>query len=411
MGVEKLELMIHDLMLKTPRLRHAVNGLYQRVMWLVSPKIKSEGNIRRVSPDDKMEYFFGYYDKSPWDESGRYMLCLRAKNTTKSVSPDEPAEIIRIDTEDGTYEKLAQTSTWNVQQGCMLGWLPDGGIIYNDLRFGDYRAVILSPEGEERVLDLPVYTVSQDGRTALSLDFSRLHRLRPGYGYSAMPDRTEGELCPEGACVWRIDIPTGDVEPVITYSRLKNFDPREDMKGAEHKVNHLMLSPSGRRFMMLHRWIRNGVTKSRLLTCDIDGGNLYCLSDNDYVSHCCWHGENEILSYCSKPDGGKAYWLMTDRTQEYRRLWPQLALDGHPTYSTDGRVVTDTYPDRRRVQSVYIMQGDEVRRVARVFSPFRYGGNVRCDLHPRWRQDCSQVCIDASFEGRRGLYIIDVDKD
>lgn len=37
-------------------------------MYTISPKIKSEGNIIRVSPNDNThEYFFGYYDKSPWD--------------------------------------------------------------------------------------------------------------------------------------------------------------------------------------------------------------------------------------------------------------------------------------------------------------------------------------------------------
>ena len=85
-----------------------------------------------------MEYFFGYYDKSPWDVSDRYILCLRAKNTYSSVAPKEPAEIILFDTHDNnSYRVLGKTHTWNVQQGCMLQWLgPDykERIIYNDFR-------------------------------------------------------------------------------------------------------------------------------------------------------------------------------------------------------------------------------------------------------------------------------------
>ena len=39
---------------------------------------------------------------------------------------------------------------------------------------GKYCSVILDVEtGEERVLPMPVYTVSTDGKTALSLDFSQ----------------------------------------------------------------------------------------------------------------------------------------------------------------------------------------------------------------------------------------------
>ena len=96
-------------------------------MYALSPKIKSEGNITRVSPDDEYEYFFGYYDKSPWDRSERYMLCLRVQNTYKDVAPKESADIILIDTHnENQVTKIHQTHSWNVQQGCMLQWLgPD----------------------------------------------------------------------------------------------------------------------------------------------------------------------------------------------------------------------------------------------------------------------------------------------
>ena len=93
------------------------------------PKIKSEGNIVRISPDDLThEYFFGYYDKSPWDITDRYMLCMRANNTWSDVSPRETADILIIDTEKEEDDpkrtkKIAETRAWNVQQACMLQWL------------------------------------------------------------------------------------------------------------------------------------------------------------------------------------------------------------------------------------------------------------------------------------------------
>ena len=58
-------------------------------------------------------------------------------------------------------------------------------IIFNDFRNGKYCSVILNIKTkEEKVLDMPVYSVSNDGEFALTLDFSRLHRLRKGMGYS-----------------------------------------------------------------------------------------------------------------------------------------------------------------------------------------------------------------------------------
>ena len=55
---------------KFPIIKKVVKRVYQLGMYAISKKIKSEGNIIRLSPNDcKHEYFFGYYDKSPWDKT------------------------------------------------------------------------------------------------------------------------------------------------------------------------------------------------------------------------------------------------------------------------------------------------------------------------------------------------------
>jgi Tol biopolymer transport system component len=178
------------------------------------------------------------------------------------------------------------------------------------------------------------------------------------------------------------------------------------MEGAEHKVNHLMIRPDGKRFMFLHRWVKGSIRYSRLLTCNSDGTNLFNLSDNDFVSHCCWKNNDQSLSYLNKKDKGKGYYLLNDFTQEYVSIYPELKMDGHPTFSPNGKsVITDTYPDRKRIQSLYKMEGTKVTRVARFFSPFKYKGDVRCDLHPRWNYSGDKVCIDATFEGKRAVYV------
>lgn len=413
MNLDKLEIWVHDYILKNAAIRHFMYGLYQRALYVISPKIDFEGNVKTITPRDGYEYLFGYYDKCPWDESGRYMLALRVKSATAEADSTAKAEIVRIDLQaDNCVEVLAITHTWNVQQGCMAQWLDGSMILYNDLRGNRYCAVILNLESkEERILDMPVYTLSADKKTALSLDFSRLHRLRPGYGYANLPEETEKEKCPDKPCIWKIDIESNTVIPLLTYADFAAFEPRPEMEGAEHKVNHLMLSPDGKRFMVLHRWFKNKVKYTRLVTCNIDGTGMYNLSDDDFVSHCCWKNVHEILSYLNKHDGGKGYYLMKDKTKEYTRMWSELAMDGHPTYSPDGElVVTDTYPNRRRIQSLYLMEGDRVKCIAKVFSPFKYGGNVRCDLHPRWSIDKKQICFDASFGGKRSVCVVDVPK-
>lgn len=420
MDIERTRKKIGRYFDKVPVVKHALKRVFQLTMFALSrEKIKVEGDVRRVTPVDDFEYFYGYYDKSPWDASGRYMICIRVKQAYKSVAPKERGEVVLVDTKnENIIIKVGKTDTWNVQQACMAQWLgPEfkSRLIYNDFRGGKYCSVIFNVEKmkEERELPMPVYDVSRNGKFALTLDFSRLHRLRPGYGYSNLKDETQGELCPDKTCIWRMELEDGKITPLLTYKDISMFEHTESMDGAEHKVNHLMISPNGERFMVLHRWFKNGLKTTRLVTCNTDGTDLYNLSDDGMASHSFWKNDKEILSFLRKKDTGDHYYLMKDKTQDYRLLWPELYFDGHCSYSPDRKyVITDCYPNSKRIAAVYLCSEDgSVKRIARVFSAFRYDNDCRCDLHPRWRRDCKQICIDSVHEGKRALYVIPLEKE
>lgn len=419
-----LEQKINYQLNKYPAVKKVIKRAYQLGCYAVSKKVKCEGNIVRMSPDDKNhEYFFGYYDKSPWDATDRYMICMRAKDTWSVPDPLDTADIMLIDTEDNnSIRKVATTHTWNVQQGCMAQWLgPDfsSRILYNDMQEGKYCSVILDiTTGEERVLPMPAYTVSADGKTALSLDFSRLHSLRLGYGYAALPELTKDVALPDTTAVWKMDVETGEVTELLKYTDFAKFQPRPEMKeeGSVHKVNHLMLSPNGKRFMVLYRWFCGQRKYTRLITCNVDGTDMYVLSDDDMVSHCYWKNDEEIIAFERKKEFGPGYYLMKDKTQEWKHLWGQLSNDGHPSYCPidNHLVVTDSYPNRARVADIKLLRDDDLdarqmKVIARVFAPFRYDNDTRCDLHPRWSRDGKKVCFDSIFEGHRGLYVVNIE--
>lgn len=422
MGIEQK---INYQLNKYPPFKKVVKRIYQGVMYAVSPKIKSEGKIARLSPDDDThEYFFGYYDKSPWDITDRYVLCLRANDTWSDVSPKEPADILLIDTKQEEscskrVRKIATTHAWNVQQSCMLQWLgPDysSKIIFNDYRNGKYCAIVFDMKtSQKKIIDMPVYTVSEDGKFALSLDFSRLYNLRPGYGYYNVPEKTKDIALPDCTAIWKVNLEDNSVVPLLKYTDFANFQPRKEMteKGAIHKVNHLMLSPNGKRFMVLYRWFNGNRKYTRLITCNVDGSDMYLLSDDDMVSHCFWKDDEHILAFENKRETGTGYYLMKDKSKEYLHCWPQFTNDGHPSYSPDRKyVVTDSYPDRARIASINIMSGDESKKenktIARVFSPFKYDNDTRCDLHPRWNHQGNRISFDSVYEGHRGLYEVKI---
>jgi len=133
--------------------------------------------IRAVTRGPK-HHFFGYYDKSPWDLEGRWMLALEVDFMDRPPKPGDAAIIGLVDLkEDSAFCPIAQTHAWNWQQGAMLQWLPGTSrrlIIYNSCQGGSFVSVIRDLDGgEERTLPLPVYTISHSGRWALTPNFSR----------------------------------------------------------------------------------------------------------------------------------------------------------------------------------------------------------------------------------------------
>ena len=278
--MSNVEQIINYQLNKYPGIKKYIKRAYQLACYAASKKIIVEGDVKRAAPNEQGEFFFGYYDKSPWDVTGRYILCMKAKDTWSEPDPIGEAEIVLFDLNlnpnDKDYCKnLATTHTWNVQQGCMAQWLgPEfsSKILYNDLRDDKYCSVILDVVSrEERILPMPVYTVSTDGITALSLDFSRLHSLRLGYGYAALPEKTKGVALPDETCIWKMDIEMGEVTPLLKYTDFAKFQPRPEIQeeGSVHKVNHLMLSPNGKRFMVLYRWFCGQRKYTRLITCNV----------------------------------------------------------------------------------------------------------------------------------------------
>jgi len=373
--------------------------------------------IRRATRGPE-HHFFGYYDKCPWDPEERYILTLETTFMDRPPKADDAAKIGVIDIkEDYAFKPLTETHAWNWQQGCMLQWLPQPrrSIIYNDLRDGRLVSIIRNIEDEDAyTLPSPIYAVSHNGEKALTLNFARLARTRPGYGYVGVPDPWAEEKKPKDDGIYLLDLTTGESDLIISIAQMAEFHPRSDMKNAVHWFNHLLFSPDDRRFIFLHRWSLRlmGPWKTRLLTADTDGGDIYLLADDDLVSHFDWCDSHHVLAWARKRGIGNHYFLFTDRSDDFQIIGRNiLTSDGHCSYSPDRRwILTDTYPDRehKRRLLLYRLDKQSLVEVGRFYSDPRLSGEIRCDLHPRWSRDGGQICIDSTHEGSRQMYVIDV---
>lgn len=401
-----------------PRLKRMAKNTYFSVGNLLSDKKTDLPGLVQIS-SDKEEHNFGYYDKCPWSRDQRYMIYVASPDAWKNYVSEKAVPIVLFDCTTGKEIILTKTHVWNSQQGCMLQWLgPDFStkILYNDFRNGKYCSVIYNLEDKsEKVLDMPVYTVSQDGKTAVSLDFSRLNTFRPGYGYSNLPDLTANEKFPDMPCMWKIDLDANRAAPLpITYKSLAEWNNQPSMYSGYHKINHIMLNPSATRFMFIHRWIVNGVTYHRLLTCDTQGEGLYLLMDDGMVSHNNWRDDTSIISYCHDRSSGDAYHILYDMTGRREVIGKNiLTVDGHPSYSPDGQyIITDTYPDFKRKQNLYLIRvcDGKIKKLGSIYSNIKYCNEMRCDLHPRWNYNSEEICFDGAAKSKRQVYTLKVDK-
>lgn len=364
-------------------------------------------------------HFFGYYDKFPWDSTGRYMLGLESTFINRPPTPDDTAIVGLIDlANDNKWKPIAETQAWNWQQGTMLRWLPtapDRMIIHNDRQDDRFVSIIRDIKtGESRTLPFPIYAVSRDGKSAVSVNFSRVHQMRPGYGYGGLPLPGDDELHPEYDGIFHVDLATGDYKLIISLDQIVNIRHDVSMEGTKHWFNHLLFNHDNTRFLFLHRWIRkDGRGRfTRMFTAKPDGSDICCVADHGMVSHFDWRNSHQILAWATQRDIGNKYFLFDDRSEEIEVIGDGiLTTDGHCSYSPDGRwILTDTYPDRERKRTLILYRPSDNYRVdiGRFFAPKELDGEIRCDLHPRWSRDGQQVCMDSVHEGHRQIYVLDV---
>lgn len=204
-------------------------------------------------------YFFGYYEKSPWSPSGKRLLACRASFEDRSPSSEDILELGVIDLFEGTtFRPFTTTRAWNWQQGCILQWLDEEHVVFNDRREGRFVAVVVNLlSGQERLLPRPVYTVVPGGKSAVSLNFARLHRLRPGYGYAGVIDTHAHINAPADDGVWLMDMTTGEASLIYSVAQAREALGDDAPKSGQHWFNHAQVSPGGKRLAFFHRWQTN----------------------------------------------------------------------------------------------------------------------------------------------------------
>ncbi|MBX2871312.1 MAG: hypothetical protein KTR30_04410 [Saprospiraceae bacterium] len=383
----------------------------------------------RVLTQGPQHHWFGYYDKLEFDPSGRYVLTAQVDFEGRSPKPDDTIRVGMIDLkQNDAWRELGTSVAWGWQQGCMLQFIPGSAskVIWNDREEDRFVSHIKDIHtGEQQTLPFPIYTLSPDGKTALSVDFERINDLRPGYGYAGIPDPNEDQLAPENAGIYRCDLETGEKELIISIAQMNAMNLKDsddpafiDFRKEKNWFNHLLFNTDGSRFVFLHRWKTPSNPKSGFNTLmyssDLKGEDIRLVDGSGYTSHFIWRDPEHLMMW-TKQNEKEAFYVFKDDGSDKGAIIGEdiMIYNGHNTYLPGNEwVLNDTYPKgEERHQRVYLFHIPTKKRIpiGDFYAPPQYKGEWRCDTHPRFSPDGTKVVIDCPVgETGRQLVMMDI---
>ncbi|WP_442507415.1 hypothetical protein SH528x_006334 [Novipirellula sp. SH528] len=377
-----------------------------------------------------LNHWFGYYDKLEFDPANRFVLSGEVAFEHRTPRAADTIRVGMVDTADNDkWITLGKSSAWGWQQGCMLQWRPqsESEVVWNDRQGDQHVCRVMDVRTKKlRTLPRPIYALSGDGKWAITADFSRIQRMRPGYGYVGLTDPCSQLRAPEDSGVWKMNMETGESELIFSLAAAARIDYQgKSLADKWNYFNHLLVSPDSSRFIVLHRWREStgdgqdaepaGRFTTRMFTVGMDGSDPYILDPSGETSHFIWRDPAHVCAW-TKPTGKRSgFYLFRDQSDEVQTVGEGvMTQNGHNTYvpHTDNEwILNDTYPQKgARTQDPYLyhVPSDRVVSLGHFYSPPEYTGEWRCDTHPRNSNDGKSVVIDSPHHEGRQLHLIDI---
>jgi len=393
--------------------------------------------MEKLITPHKKNHFYGYYDKSPLNPSKTLLISHEVDSFGRELNKNDTAKICVTNLKNGETKSVATTFAWNYQQGSQLQWISDNKIIFNSYK-EDYVAIIfdLKKFKTERILKNPIYSISDDKKIYSSIDYSRIHKFREGYGYLQKEYHKNENL---------LKICSFDNSETLVELNKEDFIEYTDMDFERCWIDHVLFAPNDHDFVFLFRSLINNSLMSYLFFYDFKNKKLYNVLNSGMAGHGSWlDSENFIIwarerqltkkinkinnsilkkiiklirligvpKFIRKNIYGDKYMQFNKREKKINKLdldIPYNIAGGHFSFTKDTNLmISDTYHNHN-YQSVlfsYNMNNKSLNK----FQKFNCIESIkdkafRCDLHPRIISN-QELIIDSTHEGFRGMYMI-----
>lgn len=420
--MNKLETVIYNIVKSHPIIKKVIKTLYQGAFDLLPRKAE----LLPVEYDYRAGYFFGFHDVSPFSMNESKCLAHKVPFDGRMPRKGESMEIGYFDVDNGkfgNFHKIADSFAWNFHKGCRLQWIDDNIVIYNtavgEKLISESKNIVTD---EIHRYDYPIDAIYNNGDVLLATNFcyERLNRCMPGYGY-AVNDGDSEEAAPNDSGLFLVDLKMNSRRMLVSLNELSLSVGKEYSAGYTHFVTHSEFSQDGNYVAFLYRAVPIGqegkdMHKTWILVYDLRADKLITLPTQQSGSHYVWNSKNQIIASCVIDN--KSCHVLYDVTnpEDYKIIAADvLNSDGHQTFVSDDVFITDTYPDRRRMAKLYVvnMADNSAKLIAETYSPKQFQTkdvhcHIACDLHPRVSPSKKYLSFDSPRTGKRSLYIMNL---
>lgn len=417
--------------------------------------------------------WFGYYNYDTLNYNRKRLLCNRSKFEGVAPEAGMTIEIGYYDLESSTYCHIGDSDSWNWQQGAMAQWIPGEGneskVIFNcSLNNHIVSKIVDLDTKEERIINWGIYGLLPSGDKSITIDFERAYWCRT-YHYQSVKNNLLDVPVLESDGLFEVDLLKNERKRILSIKDIIESDYDNSFADKKHWIEHVMVSPGGKRVCFLHRFSPTDDTyhyRTRLCICNIDGSNLQVIPGwKEYgLSHFAWNGDDSFCIYSvkispiqqsmlgntSSSTVGKSVFTKLKRyiyvhvkdmiPKKWRRAMKGgdaaysyryfvyedgqfthkddfrdylLRIDGHPSFTSDGLyMLTDTYADEngyRHLTAFNIITHKSLHLLS-LYEPL-VGNPARCDLHPKLCKDNNIIAVDTTYQGKHNMIVFRLNWD
>lgn len=431
-----------------------------QIAFNIAESITAQVPVYLISEPDRPS-IHRFYDTSPISPSGRYLAYTALPFDDKPPSASDQATVVIADLQTGDRHNIAATTAWDTQVGAHVQWGATDKELFFNVR--NEQGIPLAVHfdvhtNQSRLLEGPIYMISQDGTTGLSPNLEKIGLVQLGYGLRVSDLESYRHVgAPDDDGVFTIDIGTGQSKLLLSLKVIheKIQAHLKDSESGGLYGFHVKWHPDSEWALIMVRWLSShrtgGTTRNFLLAYRPRLNDLrLVLGADDWGNghHPNWWSTElkvimnlparprrkietliyRILSRAAKPFGlsrsipnGLRFTSIDALTGERRIVAPKLNGSGHPSIDPSGRfIVTDAYPGepvaypdgRVPIRLINIATGHETHLMKLDCKPTVPGNQNewRIDPHPAWSRCGRYVTMNASINGVRSIVVADVSR-